>query len=895
MKKLRVLFRRVLAFIEKRLTILKSLFVLSMLVFVIFEIGNISRQLNGRQLRASLATQDPGTLLLMLVAGFVAVLPMLNYDFTIVQFLPGEYKKRYIVKSGWIVNTFTNIAGFGGFLGATLRANFYSKQATHKQVVFAISKIALFLLSGLSLLCLVSLGLIFGFNVGSVYGHYWIWLVGGGLYFPLLMLVTHLRDSKFFADLPLRRELRLTIGSSFEWGFCVLFFVFIGYLLKVPVNLPNVVPLFAIASVIGVVSMLPGGLGTFDVFMIIGLGFIGVDRSTAVIWLLFYRLFYYIFPFLVGVFLFIQDAGQRLNTFLQGLPKLVLQKTAHGILVIFLYFSGVMLLILSTVPNFALNNRLFARLYPYTFVFLDQVTNIIMAFLLLGFARGIAAKVQRAYYPTLILLVVAILNTLWRDFSWKMALLLGVILIATIFSKHELYREKMALSWGSTLFDWVLFAGSFIVYTIVGVYNLPQSPHHVHKVPTALFFPSERLWITGFIGMLIAALALLVIYQYLTYSRRQLAAAFDEQRVHQLIKKFGGNEVSHLAYLRDKELYFYQVDGEDQVMFMYQQKANRLIVMGEPVGNPQVLTTAIEKFMDDADSLGFSLVFYEISSELTMQLHEIGYDFIKIGEEGYVRLADFSLSGKKRKAERTLMNKFNREGYQFQLIQPPYTAEQFAKLRRISDSWLDGRHEEGFSLGFFDEYYLNRTPIAVISDKNGQWVAFANLMPMSNGVLSIDLMRHLKSAPSGIMDEVFIHLFQEGQAQDYQSFDLGNAPLANVGVSKYSFIQERLAHLVYEYGYRFYGFQGLCAYKNKYVTQWIPKYIAYSKHSSILFVLLQIMLVVNQKVKAPKHRHLLLIPRFLRVEQRKGPDETLADLRSGLGKHLPRKSRDKTQ
>ena len=116
-------------------------------------------------------------------------------------------------------------------------------------------------------------------------------------------------------------------------------------------------------------------------------------------------------------------------------------------------------------------------------------------------------------------------------------------------------------------------------------------------------------------------------------------------------------------------------------------------------------------------------------------------------------------------------------------------------------------------------------------------------------------MRHRKSAPSGIMDEIFINLFQEKQAAGYEYFNLGMAPLANVGTSEFSFIEERLAHLIYEYGYHFYGFQGLRTYKQKYTTKWLPKYIAYQKRSSLIFTMLQILLVVNQKVTEQPHQH----------------------------------------
>ena len=268
--------------------------------------------------------------------------------------------------------------------------------------------------------------------------------------------------------------------------------------------------------------------------------------------------------------------------------------------------------------------------------------------------------------------------------------------------------------------------------------------------------------------------------------------------------------------------------------------------------------------MDDADSDGYSLVFYEISETLTMRLHEMGFDFIKTGEEGHVKLADFSLAGKRLRGERALMNKFAREQYTFKVLQPPFDDATMTALRSVSDSWLQGESEKGFSLGFFDETYLNQAPIAVVYDPKQVIVAFANIMPQGNqDVASIDLMRSSQAAPSGIMDTVFVHLFEQARDQGYTSFNMGMAPLAGVGVSRYSFIQEKIAHLIYEYGYQLYGFQGLRSYKEKYVTDWAPKYIAYRKRNSLIFTVLQLLQVVNTRVKGPRSHHVFLVPKWL--------------------------------
>lgn len=841
------LFRETGSFLKKHLTTLKVLFVLAVLVFVIFEVGRISQDLNGEQMRASLATQSPVSLLILLVVGLIAVTPMLTYDFVITELLPGHYKPAYVIKSGWIVNTFTNIAGFGGLLGASLRANFYHEKASQKQVLFAISKIAMFLLAGLSLWSMIGIVVIFVFGIGAEFANYWVWLVGGAAYFPLLMIISHVRDSEFFADMPLKRQLRLTLGSFLEWGGCAAFFLLIGYFLEAPIPLSSVLPLFMVANVIGVISMVPGGLGSFDVLMIMELGQLGLDSSAAFVWLLFYRLFYYVIPFLIGAGLFAQDAGKRLNAYLEGLPVQLIRKAAFGFLVVFLYFSGIMLLLRGVAPDLAFQNTLYQRLYPYTFLFLDRVTNVIVAFLILGFGRGIASRVKRAYWPTVIVLIVAMVASLREDNHLRFIVFLILVVIALILTRRELTRDRLALSWGNKLIDGAVFGLTFIFYAIAVFYNAPAI-HHRH-VPDVFLFPSERMFFTTLIGVMLAALTVYLIFRYLSAPTKSLADPYDEARLKAVVAKFGGNEVSHLGLMRDKSLHFYQVDGEDRVFFLFKKKADKLIVMGEPVGDETQIPAAIADFMKQADDQDMSLVFYEINESLTMKLHEFGFDFMKFGEEGYVDVTTFTLAGTKRKGERALMHKFEREGYSVELLKPPFDDALLDDLQTVSDSWLDGRSEKGFSLGFFDRHYLNQAPIAVVRAPDGKIVAFATDMPTGNNeVTSIDLMRSSADAPSGIMDEVFIHLFELAKDRGFKYFNMGMAPLANVGTSSYSFIEEKIAHLVYEYGYRFYGFQGLRSYKNKYVTEWVPKYVAYRKRTSLLFTLLQIMMVVNQKV-----------------------------------------------
>jgi phosphatidylglycerol lysyltransferase len=151
------------------------------------------------------------------------------------------------------------------------------------------------------------------------------------------------------------------------------------------------------------------------------------------------------------------------------------------------------------------------------------------------------------------------------------------------------------------------------------------------------------------------------------------------------------------------------------------------------------------------------------------------------------------------------------------------------QLRGVSDDWLAAKAaaEKGFSLGFFDEAYVARFPIAVI-ERGGRIQAFANILAgPQHEELSIDLMRYHRDAPKSVMEALFVYLLKWGKDQGYQRFALGMAPLSGFESSPAASLWNRLGAFLYEHGESVYNFQGLRAYKEKFDPMWEPHYLAY--------------------------------------------------------------------
>lgn len=837
--------------IKKKQKLLKGLFLIAVGVIVLSELLSLSKTISIQQLQSIFASLSIGRVLLMAIIGLLCVLPMIGYDVALNRILGQHLPKRYLIETSWMINSMNNLAGFGGLISIGLRSQFYGKEKKGTDIAKALSKIFIYLMFGLSMLSLIGLLLLLFGPVSTFIQQYWIWLLGGSLYFPIVYVLSLSKKNAYLGKMRQQDRLLLIATSFFEWAGVFMAFASIGWLMGLTFDVWQLLPLFIAASLIGIVSMIPGALGTFDIMMILGMTTFQIPRETVIVWLLLFRLFYYVIPFLIGVGLFTKNIGVSFNTRFAGLPKELCLEIAHKIEVILLYLTGTMLVLSATIPDAFEQIKWLAHLNPIRLNFIWQYPSIILGYLFIIAGRGISSRVVRAYLPTLCLIAATIIYAFIVGFRLSTMLYLFFLLAIIVLSKTELFRRQMVYSWESATIDGLLMGALTILYVVIGVYNMPHlSGHaHHHKIDF-LLFPSEKLWFHGFIAIMIVVLAIMLFVRYLMGSKHQIGVTPQTETIEHVLKTFGGNSDSHLVFLQDKQVFYYPNDTEPEVFFQFTTLNNKCLVMGDPSGNVARFPEAIQAFIQEMDQWHYLPVFYETSEEIVLLLHEFGYDFIKFGEKALVDLSTFTLSGKRMKGQRALNNKITKEGFTFDVLQPPFSSDTFASLQTVSDKWLDGRKEKGFSLGFYSEDYLNQAPVAVARNQEGRIVAFASFMPTyQEKMASIDLMRYDPDlAPSGTMDYLFIQLFAYFKTIGKDTFDLGMAPLANVGTFRSSFIQERIAYLIYNFGSHFYSFEGLREYKQKYAAIWQPRYTLYSRDSWIGYVMIALLIIDNKPI-----------------------------------------------
>ncbi|MBO3431097.1 bifunctional lysylphosphatidylglycerol flippase/synthetase MprF, partial [Clostridium perfringens] len=600
-------------------------------------------------------------------------------------------------------------------------------------------------------------------------------------------------------------------------------------------------PIYIEAAVIGIISMIPGGIGTFDLTFMNGLEGVGVPIEQTLLVIILYRVSYFIVPAVIGVLLFVHDFGSKINEKFNGLPYEIISKIAYKIVVALVFISGAVITISNIAPQYLLKIKLLKEILGKQVLGLSIGMSVVLGFLIMLAALMLKYRAKSIYKASMVLFILGIILSLTKGINPYELVFLIIVAYLLYLSKRMFYRDSFVVSCKNTLIDSAILMASFSVYFFI----LIRFGRYLKYVGIVRKMPYKMAYKFGFIAFVLVTVIYVAIY-FFNVRRKIPVKVFDEckEDVERIIEEYKGDSLTHLVFLKDKYIYL----NEDKDLFIqYEVYGDKLFVLGNPVGNTENLFREIEKFCEYADNYGYTPVFYQVNDEMISYLHSNGYDFMKIGEEAKVDVKEFKVVGNKMKSLKTSRSKVTKEGYTFHMVEPPFSREFLDSLRDISDEWLDGRKEKGFSVGFFDEDYLNKAPIAVLKDAEGEIKAFANIMYMyDDESFSVDLMRFSKNTPRGVMDFMFISLIEYGKEKGYEIFNMGMAPLANVGLSKYAFWNEKLALQVYENGQAFYSFKGLRRFKEKFSNKWDYKYIAYRRNTSILITVIQAALICSR-------------------------------------------------
>ncbi|WP_080845944.1 lysylphosphatidylglycerol synthase domain-containing protein [Cytobacillus gottheilii] len=282
------------------ITIAKVIFPLIVLTIIYFEAQGILKDFDWGLLNLYMDRLSPQHIVYIFVLGLVAIFPMYYYDVILLRLFQIDVSNKKLFWMSLSANAYSNLVGFGGIAGATLRS-FYYRKYVDDQVPFikVIAKLSLFYLTGLSILSAILVVFDSPFLEQLQFAK--LAVIAVAAYTPILLAIFSLRKSTWNLDNMKKAYLsELLLISFFEWLFVVICIWGISNVLGVHISLLSILPIVILSSCVGIVSMIPGGIGSFDFVFLLGMEFYGVPAELSLLILLFYRLSYYLFPALIS-------------------------------------------------------------------------------------------------------------------------------------------------------------------------------------------------------------------------------------------------------------------------------------------------------------------------------------------------------------------------------------------------------------------------------------------------------------------------------------------------------------------------------------------------------------------------------------------------------------------
>lgn len=615
---------------------------------------------------------------------------------------------------------------------------------------------------------------------------------------------------------------------------------------KVELDFETFLVVFVVAQVLGVISQVPGGIGIFEsAFLWLMSGVEATDQHLVIISaLLLYRAIYYFAPLLLaGLGLIGTELYGKRQAFIDGkqVVNRLLPSIVPPLYSLLLLLAGSVLLVSGAIPA---NRKLMAWLrdiVPLPVIEFSHLTGSVVGLLLIFLARGIFLKINAAWYGSLLLLGTGILASLLKGFDWREALVLSLILILLLPTRSHFQRHSSL--WQMSFSGcWLAIALTVLTGSIWLGFFAHQNIAYSHELWWQFTYEADAPRFLRALLLMAIIICAYLLWHLFSVAKPKLLGLPNREELDEASKLLAQCSATEgfLALLGDKMLFW----NDTRTAFIsFATTSDYWIAVGDPVGDPGAFENLLWQFREQADRYGASPVFYQTSEALLPCYLDLGLSLFKLGEEAKVDLSTFSLRGKKNDTYRGAINKFSKQGYRFEILTGPNVESALPRLRQVSDAWLQGKHtrEKRFSLGFFAEDYLRRTDVAVIKDENGEIMAFANLWRTDNKQeLSIDLMRYMEGSPKGIMDYLFAELMLWGQAEHYQWFSLGMAPLAGLERRPLAPLWHKIGNAIFNLGGDFYNFEGLYAYKAKFSPQWQPRYLAAQAGLSVPLILMAI-------------------------------------------------------
>jgi phosphatidylglycerol lysyltransferase len=792
------------------------------------------RAVSWRDLTFDIRQLPPSRFLLAIGLTWINYAVLTGYDFLAFAYIARRPPRLNVALASFLSYAISNNVGFAMLSGASVRYRFYTRWGVSREelsrIVFSYSVtfwLGLLALGGLSL-AISPVPTLSGAGARAASAAGWFLAASSAAYVAAAALgrgpvaIGRLRFP--LPTFPV--ALTQLLLSAADWALAAA----VLYVLLPPNSVPFLAFLgaFLTAILLGMASHVPGGLGVFEgLLMVLLKPYLSSGELLPP--LLVYRAVYYLLPFIVALLGLVIDEFRQRRAQAARVTAVVGQLTDQitpRLLGTLTLLSGAVLLFSGATPAAPGRLELLRPWLPLGIIEVSHFSGSIVGVVLLLVSQGLSRRLDAAYYLTSGAIGLGIVASLLKGLDYEEALFLTFVLLFLIRARRSFDRRaaffetRFSMMWVATV------VGALGASVWLGFFAFKHVDY------------SQQLWwqfelqgeASRFLRASVGAAIVVLLFGIARLVRptpHEVVEPSDTdlEDASAVIAKQPRTS-AQLVYLRDKGILF---NADRTAFLMYGVQGRTWVAMGDPVGPPHAMPALIRLFLERCDDFDGIPVFYEVGKAHLHCYADFGLTFVKIGEEARVDLQTFNLEGPGGARYRQVIRRLEKDGGRFEIVPASQVPAILGSLRTVSDDWLAARAgaEKGFSLGFFDDDYIARYPVAVVRCDD-QIVAFANIWQSADGQeMSLDLMRFNRAAPKSVMEALFANLLRWGKEEGYRWFVLGMAPLSGIEQSPAASLWNRLSGFVYRHGETVYHFQGLRAYKQKFNPAWEPRYLVY--------------------------------------------------------------------
>lgn len=801
------------------------------------------------------------TLAKMLLMSIFGYMTLSLCEWVAIRYTKEELNYRFILLGSFLSNAISHNLGASPVTGGAIRYRFYSQWGLSNS---AIAKITVFgtlgyFLSAFTLLIVGSLVQPHPIPVNSGVAKTTIHLllvIGSVSIFAWLAISlfhkTQLKIGGIYISLPTPSLAAQQIAVGAIDLTIAAIVLYIPLLHIADISFSEFIIYYVVAQLFGLVSQVPGGIGVFESsFMLLAGNTIPPEQLLSA--LILYRIFYYIFPLvLAGILVAGYETKSHRFVYTLKIHYLVrlFYLASPKIFSFLLLVGGCILLVSGATPGIQERLDWLIFFVPLPLIEFSHLVNGLVGVGMIFLSRAVSIKLDSAYYATITLLCIGIVASLAKGWDFEEAIILGLMLITFVPARKRFYRKSALLKLEIPLSELIIGLVIIGLSSWLGFYSYGDiSYSHQLWLQSSLDKSGDASRFLRSLFAISVVSAAILVYRLASKTTIDLVLPTKAELNTATGIIHNSNTTDHHLVLTGDKYIFWSNTQKSFLMFGVTSKF--WIAMGDPVGEPSEFEELAWRFRESADRVAAQVAFYEIGKECIPLYLDLGLSLIKLGQQALIPLASFGLEGKKRQSFRSAINKYQREGFTFEII-PARDVEPFIpNLRRISDAWLEEKNadEKRFSMGFFNEEYLKHCELAVVK-KGGDIYAFCNLWTLDNHrQISLDLMRYLPGTPNGIMEYLSISLALWAKEQGFAYFSLGMAPLSGLEDHALAPLWHKIGNTIFKFGGDFYNFEGVFFYKDKFNPDWNPVYLAAPPGLQTASALLAVTTLISGGVK----------------------------------------------